>query len=434
MTTATESMQRLVSPYTGLVHRVHEVLLEPDDSRHIRFDCELASTSATIGVPDQLPAGGSGRSRGRALGAAVGEALERYSGSCLPPDSECVLASAEEIGSAAVEPRRFALFADSQYAATGFEFSPFSERTRVRWVRGRSIPDGDEVLLPLQLAYIWRQGEMPDEEVPIAPGSSSGMAAGPTEADAVLHGLLELIERDAVMLTWANRLSHRRLEWSSDSEMAAEDRARFAPSGLPYEVADLSVFFGVPTALAVIRGGPGGFGVGASSALTIRSAWDKALREAFQIRTALKRDLLDSPSPSFEDFDSVQTFLDHARFYADPERQLETAFLTAAPASARAGAKDEMEGDSAAKCIEVVAERLRARGVTAYWVDIAPPDVKEAGLHAVSVISPELHPIDAPYRHRFLGGKRLYEAAFELGLRPAPLLPADLNPLPHPFA
>jgi ribosomal protein S12 methylthiotransferase accessory factor len=92
-----------------------------------------------------------------------------------------------------------------------------------------------------------------------------------------------------------------------------------------------------------------------------------------------------------------------------------------------------LEGDGPAAWIEAVASRLRARSLSAYWVDIAPPDVKEAGLHAVHVISPELQPLDFDYRLRFLGGDRLYQAAHQLGLRDAPLTPEELNPLPHPF-
>jgi ribosomal protein S12 methylthiotransferase accessory factor len=49
------------------------------------------------------------------------------------------------------------------------------------------------------------------------------------------------------------------------------------------------------------------------------------------------------------------------------------------------------------------------------------------------VICPELQPIDFVHTERFLGGRRLYEAAHELGLRDAPLSPDELNPYPHPF-
>jgi ribosomal protein S12 methylthiotransferase accessory factor len=49
------------------------------------------------------------------------------------------------------------------------------------------------------------------------------------------------------------------------------------------------------------------------------------------------------------------------------------------------------------------------------------------------VVAPELQPLDVAYDGRFLGGRRLYRAAFELGLRAEPATFDDLNPHPHPF-
>lgn len=83
--------------------------------------------------------------------------------------------------------------------------------------------------------------------------------------------------------------------------------------------------------------------------------------------------------------------------------------------------------------VEGLASRLAARGVSAYAVDITTPDVADAGLSVVHVLSPDLQPIDFSHRLRYLGGRRLYEAAHELGLRDRPLAPAELNPDPHPF-
>jgi len=429
-----ERLMRVVSPYTGIVHRLHEVMLEADDARYPRFECELASTSPTIGVQDPPLAGGSGVTRDRAIGAAIGEGIERYAGLCLPPATETILAAATEIGPAAVAPERFALFSESQYQQPGFEFAPFTDQTPIRWVKGHAISDGEEVYLPLQLVYMWRQGDLAAGEATIATGTSNGMAAGRTQDEALLGGLLELVERDAMMLTWSGRLAHPLLDASSDPGIAAIEQARYRPAGLPYEVADLSAFFGIPTALAVIRGGTNSFGVGCASAATIGEAWDKALRECFQILTLLKRNVLDNPDTSFATPEAVETFVDHARFYAPAALQDETRFLTESSVVTTPENAARLAGETTAERLADAVERVGARGVSAYWVDIAPPDIKEAGLHTVSVISPELVMLDAVYRHRFLGGRRVRFAAYELGLREAPFSEAELNPMPHPFA
>jgi hypothetical protein len=59
--------------------------------------------------------------------------------------------------------------------------------------------------------------------------------------------------------------------------------------------------------------------------------------------------------------------------------------------------------------------------------------VLTAGLRVAHVVVPELCPLDVVESARFLGGRRMYHAAFEAGLVPRPLGPDDLNPDPHPF-
>ena len=61
------------------------------------------------------------------------------------------------------------------------------------------------------------------------------------------------------------------------------------------------------------------------------------------------------------------------------------------------------------------------------------PDVRSLGLTVVKVLAPELCALDVLHGARFLGGRRLYQAAFELGLRERPLTEPEVNPDPHPF-
>ena len=71
--------------------------------------------------------------------------------------------------------------------------------------------------------------------------------------------------------------------------------------------------------------------------------------------------------------------------------------------------------------------------MSAYAVDVTSPDVESLGLRVVRVVAPELCALDVAHSARFLGCPRLYTAAFEAGLAPRVLEPADLNDDPHPF-
>jgi ribosomal protein S12 methylthiotransferase accessory factor len=78
-------------------------------------------------------------------------------------------------------------------------------------------------------------------------------------------------------------------------------------------------------------------------------------------------------------------------------------------------------------------DRLAQEALSAYAVDVTAPDVRAAGLSVVRVLVPELCQLDLFHRGRFLGGRRLYEAAWKLGLRGQPLAVHEVNPDPHPF-
>ena len=77
-------------------------------------------------------------------------------------------------------------------------------------------------------------------------------------------------------------------------------------------------------------------------------------------------------------------------------------------------------------------KRVAAAGSSAYAVDVTSPDVAELGLVVTKVVAPELCALDVAHGARFLGGRRLYEAVAELGLRAA-LDEDEVNPYPHPF-
>jgi ribosomal protein S12 methylthiotransferase accessory factor len=273
-------------------------------------------------------------------------------------------------------------------------------------------------------------------EVQIAYTTSSGLACGPTLEEALLAGVLEQIERDAVMLAWYDRLSLPLLDWSRDPELVTVDERYFAPTGLRYSAVDLSVFFSVPTVLGVVHGAPGvlgALGVGAASAPTVAAAWRKALAEAFAVQRWVRDHAFERPDDADRPPDEIQSFDGHTVFYARPDRAERAAFLDRSFERRDTRDVTPLEGSNVLEQIEAVCARLARRRVTAYAVDVTTPDVRSAGFRVVRVMAPELCQLDVFDRARFLGGTRLYEAAYEAGLVPCLLTIDELNADPHPF-
>jgi ribosomal protein S12 methylthiotransferase accessory factor len=420
-----------VSPHTGVIRDVAEVLCSPGEIPLVAVSCETGDGELLRSGPVSRVGNGSGRSREAAQVAALGEAVERYSAAAPSDPGKLVLGTAQELHPEAVPPDRFALFSDGQYEEEGFPYGPFTGVSRVTWTEGFSVPGGERALLPAQLVYLgdrWRS-----DEQRIGPSTSNGLACHATLEEAVLAGLFELVERDAFMIVWSNRLSLPRLRWDADESLVAFEARYLKPTGLQCSAVDLSGFWEVPTVLGVVRGGPetAALGVGACSAPTVQEAVMSALDEACRVQAWASDLRFRAPNRTFSpDCSDVRDFDDHVHYYADHTRAAAADFLDRSPVTRDVGEVAALEGPAPGALIDTIAALLHAGGVSTYAVDVTADDVRAAALSVAKVVAPELCPLDADHRTRFLGGRRLYEAAARLNLGP---VVGRVNPDPHPF-
>jgi ribosomal protein S12 methylthiotransferase accessory factor len=426
--TLSPRLRRAVSPYTGIVGSLEECLHGTADPPLFQASCSLTAGEQVLGASlgHLFSVGGTGTTRAEAAGAAVGEALERYSATRVPHE-KLVVATARELGGAAVEPGGFGLFSERQLSVTGFPYRRFTADTPVAWVEGRELPDGRAVYLPAELVFLGR-ATVADAR-PIGYSTSSGLACDERPEVATVKALLEVLERDAFMLVWTNRLSLPLI--TIDPGFPGLDT--FLRTGLLFAGVDLSVIHRVPCVLGVVRapaGVSGALGVGAAAASTADRAGWKALAEAFTVRAAgVKLALLDPDG----DERPIVSFEDHIRRYADHRAAEAAAFLDSSSERVSLGSVAPLEGDGPAEWIASLCRRIEAVGSRAYVVDVTAPDVAEIGVSVIRVVAPGLLALDAAHSARFLGARRLYEGAAALGLRAAPRGEDDLNPDPHPF-
>lgn len=368
----------------------------------------------------------------RARLAALGEAVERYCGNAVPHNLE--IASHRELGKAALDPTRLALYSERQYATPGFPFVPFTRDLPVAWVPGQDLHTDTPALLPASLVYLnYFRGPHADEP-PTHALPYSGIATGPDRATAETSALEELFERDTTALWWAS---------GATADVITDERLLRIPDE-----------FGIPVIAAFVeREGLLSFGTAARA--DPAEAARKALVEAYAM-FALTTEVATKDSPlwtavargefaghTFRPYREDRRYRDQfradlrdivdlptlAQLYLDPRMQGEPLDRLRAPGP-RINLDDvpAVPGDARTTYLD----RLAEAGLGAYSADITTPDVRAAGLTVVRVVVPGLYG-NAPAAFPYLGGERLYRTPAKLGWVSRELTEDDLYPYPVPL-
>ena len=171
--------------------------------------------SLNLGLDSSVIAGGKGFGLSSSFLSDLGESVERMSGAFtfFKEDLEVCAGSynsLQQAGQNAIAPEALPLFADEQYASPDFFFQPFTRDSEFNWIKGRRLISQEDIWIPLQLVLFFYIPSI--EEVRIGYSSSSGMASHINEALAIIAGVTELVERDALMLSWYANIPLRRVK------------------------------------------------------------------------------------------------------------------------------------------------------------------------------------------------------------------------------
>lgn len=132
---------------------------------------------------------------------ALVEAYERHSCGAIRTD---FVGTAMELLSQDVEiadPWMFTPYTSVQFEQTLANLTPFNPQVSCEWVMGRHHSSGNSVYVPIELAFYPVFGEKIGRKLCYM-ASSNGVAAHISYEQALSNALLELVERDAVAVTW----------------------------------------------------------------------------------------------------------------------------------------------------------------------------------------------------------------------------------------
>ncbi|GGS80314.1 SagD family biosynthesis docking scaffold protein [Planobispora rosea] len=344
---------------------------------------------------------------------AVLEALERYGG-VSPGGRRTVIRSAyRDIAGDAVHPDGFGTHPEENYDRPDFEFRRFTEDTVCRWVWGYSFAQSRPVLVPENQVYYYAR-HMPDGEKPFVFEVSNGCALGSCLEEAILHGLLEVVERDAFLLTWHARRQVPVLDpaLAADPVLPMQVAAITAETGHRVLCFDTTAEHGIPSVWVMAvdaerRPDQPATAHAAGSALTLEKATMNALSELGPLLADVIRrypQQRERAQAMVRDPEEVVTMHDHSILYAAPEAADRLDFLIGRADGPKAGfGTDRFTGDDLTADLRAMIDAVLAAGMDVVVVDQTTPEHLAGGFRCVKVLVPGALPMTFGHRHRRLG-------------------------------
>lgn len=267
---------------------------------------------------------GKGRTEAEAKLSALGEAIERYSAYHWD-DGRLRVGLA---GPTAITPSDCVLYSPDQYGA-GMPYPEWSPDVPTTWITGTELPSGNPVDLPAALVYL--VSPTPRREDHVTAITSNGLAAGPDLTGAILGGLYEVIERDALMITWLNKLPATVIETPQGGCYSAAIIRHYAQFGVTVRLISLATDQ-APTVVMAIAENPQGQGaarlIGMGCDIDPVAAIDKAVFEMCQARPSMAARLQSGdPASRLKRYEDVKDLDDHPLFHAIPANSWEFDFL-----------------------------------------------------------------------------------------------------------
>lgn len=386
---------------------------------------------------------GHANSYGASETYALLEGLERYAGQFPRAKRTVVYDSYANLAPHALDPSGLG-YHPAFYHGHGLYYAPYSPTEPMHWVWGYSLRDRVPRLVPEQLVYYLDRRQ---EQRKFVQECSNGCASGSCPEEALLHGMLELIERDAFLLAWYGSARLAEIDPATCRDETVHfmlDRVNL----LGYDVhlfdtrADLPI--PVVTAVAVRRDdGLGQLCFAAGASLDPDDAVRAALCETasyvpgFDERVAASEPELRA---MVQDYTRVTELSHHALLYGLPEMAKHADFLFSGPPPKP---MSELYADWLAirptntdlrEDVEYLTGMIAGLGGDVLAVDQTCPEQSIAGVHTMAVVAPALVPIDFGWqrqRVRFSDRLAAYLARGQRG--PDGLGATGRNDHPHPF-
>ena len=301
---------------------------------------------------------------------------------------------AAALGSVALDPRVFGLYASHQYERPDSDLVPFDPQAPWDWLSVEDVATGAQRLVPVEFVHPRARRQRPQ----LVAETSSGTAISFDAGHAVEAAICEVVERDAAMLLWYRRPQVPVLSLGHLPAAVAPDLRAITAAGFVTLIARIDIDVAVPTFLVLaLKGARFSYGLGTHPDPST------ALRHSLVELGAALRSI--EPADRYVHLPLAQVVRpeQHRGLYdGGPLQRSFRAFLesTLVPGQPQGGQDD---AGSRSRVVDV----LSAVGLDAYACDLTPPELADHGAHVMRVLVPGLIPLSFGFGRLRLGCERL---------------------------
>ena len=426
-----------VSPLTGVIEAMQLIRSGFSDTSGASRDWYFATYTGDNSALQQkylkelkggvrLASGGKGDSAMQAQASGICEAIERHCAVYRGSEEITYRAAYDDFAAGeAIQPNAIALYSESQYA----------QRKTINAGKAYRVPQVFDPTLVVDWTPMWSFTQQRhkyvmtsqlyfmldlDADKCMAFSDSNGCAAGSCVEDAVLQGLCELVERDAIAIWWYNRIRMPGVDLQSFASPYLHNAEKFYRATLHRSLwlLDLTHDLGVPAFVALSgsldASGNQRFISGAGASLNPQIA---AMRAVSELNQSLLFVFIDQDEHLPAYHQEISAWL------RSPPDQRDDTYNYLLP---RPDAPSSKQCDYPSPCeagteIAYLRQKIEAQGMELLFLNQTRPDI---GLPVVKLLVPGL-------RHFWcrLAQGRLYDVPVAQGWRAAKISEAHTNPI-----
>lgn len=300
--------------------------------------------------------------------------------------------------------------------------------TQFVWAKGKNISTDSSSLIPAQLLYL--SYDLQNEPL-LTTQISTGAAGGFSPEEAILNGIYEVAERDAIMATYLHKISIPRINLSDlRNNKLQEILVRLRDNKLAIYSFLATNDLAIPTVLTILIDKTG-FGpaisVGSKTSLDTTSALIGSIGEAVINHIWTRKKMYKQKNNIIPiEKNSIITREERALYWSTQDklpyldfliRRAPTATLPNSPAYKTS--KDELDS---------ILRLMKKKGIQVYTADIKHPILSPLMYHVYKTIIPGLQPLYLNEQQKEINNERLKKISNHFS-QPS----GEHNGIPHPF-